>query len=1246
MATTTATSPEIGDVGERERVRRQRPSMIARLLMPVASLRLTVVLMALSVFIVLAGTLAQAEVGTETAVDDYFRVRPWGSTLGFAWIPFQILFPEAFFPNPVFDTRPAIGGGFWFPGGWLIGLLMFVNLLAAHAVRFTIQAKGKRLLLGLATILAGAGLTAAVVMSGSGADGLQANPMVGWDSLWLLFQVQVIGIALANIGLSVWLWRKATSDRRYFWVSVMALPITLGLSLWVLFAPQVGDSSMRILWQLIKATMAALVLLAGCWLVFRKRSGVVLLHSGVAMLMISELMVGLLAVETRMTLAEGETTSWAFNLNRIELAVIDPSDPKADLLTRFPGESIRKGETLKHESVPFSIRIDEYFKNAGVVRGTGEAEKTIDSGLAKGFIAQPKAEATGASSGQTVDQPAAYVTLFDKQGKRMGSYLASVAMSSNEFVETIPVDGKDWRMALRFRRDYKPYQVTLIDVKKEDYVGTDTPRSYSSDVRVVSDSLGADFTRKIWMNNPLRFAGETLYQSGYHPMSDGTEMTTLQIVRNTGWMLPYVACMIVVVGMGAQFLITLSRFVSRRAEMGEARPETIAEKDTPGPVKPARDAAYWKGWIVPAVIVLACAGALIWRFTPQSVPPSGFDIAAFGKLPIASHGRVKPVDTVARDALKALSNNRQQFKMEETEGSSGRAQRGTATQWLIELIATPQKGAERRVIRIENDELLAVLQMPSDIRRGTDSEPVRGVARADFTYTIAEVVEASPALAKRMAEIHDKTAAKQQLTPGDRAALDLNRKIQVVSLLMAAFRVDLEPFYQNPLGFLREYPEQYQILKHGDPATQRSSMNPPLAVWYTDTMLKEDDRDRAEWETLGHAELVEFLKTQMAQVQGESAHQQDPAVKGWNDILKGWADQDATAFNASVSRYAKLVAEQGPEGYDKGKVDFEAYFNHAAPFYYLLFPYVLAALLASASWMGFSRTLNRAALGLILFCFVVHTLVLLGRIYISGRPPVTNLYSSSIFIGWAAVAFGIVLELFFRLGFGSVLAGGMGFGSLLIAHNLSGDGSDTYAVLQAVLDTQFWLATHVVTVTLGYAATFVAGFLGVIYILIGFTTRKLGNHWGEGHRRQTMGQTLVRMMYGVMCFALLFSFFGTVLGGLWADDSWGRFWGWDPKENGALMIVMWTALVLHARWGGMVKDRGLAVLSVLGNIVVSWSWFGTNELGVGLHSYGFTEGVLLALGLFVLSQLTIALAGCLPKSWWVSFRNQPAMTEA
>jgi hypothetical protein len=108
---------------------------------------------------------------------------------------------------------------------------------------------------------------------------------------------------------------------------------------------------------------------------------------------------------------------------------------------------------------------------------------------------------------------------------------------------------------------------------------------------------------------------------------------------------------------------------------------------------------------------------------------------------------------------------------------------------------------------------------------------------------------------------------------------------------------------------------------------------------------------------------------------------------------------------------------------------------------------------------------------------------------------------------------------------------------------------------------------------------------------------------------------------------MLFSFVGTILGGIWADQSWGRFWGWDPKENGAVLIVLWNALILHARWGGLVKDKGIALLAIFGNIITSWSWFGTNMLGIGLHSYGFMGQAFVVLTIFVLSQIALIFAG-------------------
>ncbi len=187
--------------------------------------------------------------------------------------------------------------------------------------------------------------------------------------------------------------------------------------------------------------------------------------------------------------------------------------------------------------------------------------------------------------------------------------------------------------------------------------------------------------------------------------------------------------------------------------------------------------------------------------------------------------------------------------------------------------------------------------------------------------------------------------------------------------------------------------------------------------------------------------------------------------------------------------------------------------------------------------------------------------------------------------------------------------------TLLVAYGLN--TGDTMPVLQAVLDTQFWLATHVISVTLGYVAT-----LGGRDTWHRLSDCRLGR---QG--RQDVTRSLsVLLRCGL--FRNPVQLRRHRAGRLWADDSWGRFWGWDPKENGALLIVIWNALMLHARWDGMVGARGFSILAIGGNIVTAWSWFGTNELGIGLHSYGFTSGVLMWLTFFIaVNILFIALDG-------------------
>lgn len=164
------------------------------------------------------------------------------------------------------------------------------------------------------------------------------------------------------------------------------------------------------------------------------------------------------------------------------------------------------------------------------------------------------------------------------------------------------------------------------------------------------------------------------------------------------------------------------------------------------------------------------------------------------------------------------------------------------------------------------------------------------------------------------------------------------------------------------------------------------------------------------------------------------------------------------------------------------------------------------------------------------------------------------------------------------------------------------EGIDTMPTLIAVLDTNFWLATHVTTVNMGYAAGVLAAAIAHIFIF--------GKLFGIKKNEPKFYRDITKMVYGVICFGVVFSTVGTVLGGIWANDSWGRFWGWDPKENGALMIVLWQLFMLHGRMGGYLKQHGFNNMAVFGGMIVMFSWWHVNHLGVGLHAYGFTEGII------------------------------------
>ena len=550
-------------------------------------------------------------------------------------------------------------------------------------------------------------------------------------------------------------------------------------------------------------------------------------------------------------------------------------------------------------------------------------------------------------------------------------------------------------------------------------------------------------------------------------------------------------------------------------------------------------------WII--VVLCLCFGYLaVTVGRPKN--STEFNLREFGQLPISYGGRIKPLDTVARNALTIISN-KQTLKLN--------GHRVEAIHWLLDVVARPNLANDYEVFRIDHPGILLVL----------------GLSESKKYFSFNRIMERRADLSKQVRLA--RRVSRNERDAYQRKVLELSKRVNVY-IGLSGTQLRLIPSLQA-------------------------------------------DHD---WVTLPPP-------TQHAQ---QAVGQERPEVHSYQLLLGAYHHDDASTFNQNVAKLRERLAVDQEEITTKAMV--ETHFNFHDPFYQATCLYVLVAILTFGCWLSGIGALLGAANRLLVLTLVLHTLGLVVRMYLSGRPPVTNLYSSAVFIGWGCVLLCLVLERLFRNGMGTITAAMTGALTLLVARALSGDG-DTLTVLQAVLDTNFWLATHVVVITLGYASTLLAGFLGILFVLRGLLTRTL---------TQEEAKRLGQMIYGIICFATLFSFVGTILGGIWADQSWGRFWGWDPKENGALMIVLWNALILHTRWGGMVKSRGMAVLAIVGNIVTSWSWFGTNMLGAGLHAYGFIESAVFWLLMFIFSQLILIGVGLMPLRWWRSF-HQTAPSE-
>ena len=575
-----------------------------------------------------------------------------------------------------------------------------------------------------------------------------------------------------------------------------------------------------------------------------------------------------------------------------------------------------------------------------------------------------------------------------------------------------------------------------------------------------------------------------------------------------------------------------------------------------------------------------------------------FDIGGFAALPAQEGGRIKPVDTVARSALLLIAS-RTSYTNQEDE-------RIGAVEWFTELAMNPTLSAERRVFRIDHPEVAGILGVNHEERQYVSLMEILPYYDALQTQWggVPEDASQRSAYDTALVKLRDAIRTYDGLTyvyipPPVFGRMDhghrmLQRILDDSQTLDAAS--EEARTVQNALGLFRT---QFERIHH---SAHMATIPPPEAEAAVPGHL-------IEWSNIGDSLLDAFASGSV-----------DPIAALYSEMAEAFQTGDANTFNERVEQVASLIAERGHA--PAGKVTFETFFNRTSPFMLAEAIYILVFVIAALSWIIWPRTLATAAFWLMVTAFLLHTFGLAGRTYIQGRPPITNLYSSAIFVGWAAVFLCLFLERRFRNGLAAAAAAPVGFCTLIIAYHLSQTSGDTMEVMRAVLDSNFWLATHVPTVTLGYSASFLAGSLALVYIL---RDRLFG-----GLDRNS-ARALEGMVYGIICFALLFSFVGTVLGGIWADQSWGRFWGWDPKENGALMIVLWNALILHARWAKLASPTGIMQLALIGNVITAWSWFGTNLLGVGLHAYGFTDSGFYWLLTFSLSQLLVIAIGWAPR---------------
>lgn len=288
----------------------------------------------------------------------------------------------------------------------------------------------------------------------------------------------------------------------------------------------------------------------------RKKIGLFLVHSGLILLLVGQLLTDVLSQESMLHLREGETKNYSEADTDVELAIVDVTDKDSDKVVAVDHRRLLKPGPIQHEALPFTVDVQKFYVNSVLADRPKDSKQAPPATM--GFGPQLVVEEKPAVTAMDKRNVPSAVVELRAGGNSLGTWLVSGYINQPQ---RFAHEGRTYELSLRRTRLYKPYRIQLLDFRHDVYPGTDIPKNFSSRVRVMRPDTGEDREVLIYMNNPLRYAGETYYQASFDTDNEGT---ILQVVRNPGWLAPYFACILVSAGLVIQFMMHMIGFVKKR----------------------------------------------------------------------------------------------------------------------------------------------------------------------------------------------------------------------------------------------------------------------------------------------------------------------------------------------------------------------------------------------------------------------------------------------------------------------------------------------------------------------------------------------------------------------------------------------------------------------------------------------------------------------------------------------------------